>query len=49
LERIVAATAGLWEPAVTWALTAFAEAAGEMGEREWWLGWSRNAADVDAE
>lgn len=43
LERIVAATAGLWEPSVTWALTAFAEAAGEMPEQEWWLGWARNA------
>jgi DNA-binding MarR family transcriptional regulator len=43
LERIVAATAGLWEPSVTWALTAFAEAAGEMPEQEWWLGWARHA------
>lgn len=43
LERIVSATAGLWAPSVTWALTAFAEAAGEMPEQEWWLGWARNA------
>jgi DNA-binding MarR family transcriptional regulator len=47
LERIVAATAGLWEPSVTWALTAFAEAAGEMPEPEWWLGWTRYAPDAD--
>jgi DNA-binding MarR family transcriptional regulator len=49
LERIVAATAGLWEPSVTWALTAFAEAAGEMPEQEWWLGWTRHANDPDPE
>ena len=40
LERLVAATEQLWRPAVTEALTAFAEAAGEVGERDWWLGWA---------
>ena len=47
LERLVAATAGLWEPSVTWALTAFAEAAGEMPEQEWWLGFARHAPGED--
>ncbi len=49
LERIVSATAGLWRPEVTEALTAFAEAAGEMPEQEWWLGWDRHATDTDPE
>ncbi|MFG2037868.1 MarR family winged helix-turn-helix transcriptional regulator [Dactylosporangium sp. NPDC048998] len=40
LERIVAATADLWRTAVTEALTAFAEAAGELDEHDWWLGWT---------
>jgi len=43
LERLVAATAELWQPAVTHALTAFAEAAGEPAEQDWWLGWSAHA------
>lgn len=47
LERIVSATAGLWRPEVTDALTAFAEAAGEMPEQEWWLGWDQHATDTD--
>jgi DNA-binding MarR family transcriptional regulator len=47
LERIVAATADLWRPEVTGALTAFAEAAGEMPEQEWWLGWTRPTPDED--
>lgn len=46
LVRLVAATADLWQPVVTDALTAFAEAAGEMGEQDWWLGWSAHAGDV---
>lgn len=45
LERIVAETAGVWQPAVTEALTAFATAAGEMPEQEWWLGWHRHSPD----
>jgi DNA-binding MarR family transcriptional regulator len=40
LERLVAVTEGLWLPAVTEALTAFAAAAGETAERDWWLGWT---------
>jgi DNA-binding MarR family transcriptional regulator len=47
LERLVAATAELWQPAVTRALTAFAEAAGEPAEQDWWLGWSAHGADDD--
>ncbi|WP_433291452.1 MarR family transcriptional regulator [Actinoplanes sp. CA-030573] len=47
LERIVAETAGVWQPAVTEALTAFAAAAGEMPEQEWWLGWHRHAHDPE--
>ena len=43
LERIVAESASLWQPAVTEALTAFATAAGEMPEQEWWMGWARHA------
>ncbi|MEU4241848.1 MarR family transcriptional regulator [Actinoplanes sp. NPDC026619] len=45
LERIVTETASLWQPAVTEALTAFATAAGEMPEQEWWLGWARSAEE----
>ena len=47
LERIVAETAEVWQPAVTAALTAFAEAAGETPEQEWWLGWAGNAEGGD--
>ncbi|GIF20207.1 DNA-binding MarR family transcriptional regulator [Actinoplanes tereljensis] len=46
LERIVAETAPVWQPAVTDALTAFAVAAGEMPEQEWWMGWTRQAAEL---
>jgi DNA-binding MarR family transcriptional regulator len=46
LTRLVAATAELWQPAVTDALCAFAQAAGEPVEQDWWLGWSIHAADV---
>ena len=45
LSRIVAATATYWDPAVTEALTAFAAAAGEMPEQEWWLGFAGPDAD----
>jgi DNA-binding MarR family transcriptional regulator len=40
LSAIVAATAGHWSPAVVGALQAFAEAAGELPEQQWWLGWA---------
>ncbi|MGW4942025.1 MarR family transcriptional regulator [Actinoplanes sp. NPDC004185] len=46
LEQLVAATAQLWQPAVTQALTAFAEAAGEIGEKDWWLGWAAHRDDM---
>jgi DNA-binding MarR family transcriptional regulator len=46
LVRLVAATADLWQPVVTDALTAFAQAAGEIGEQDWWLGWSAHAAEA---
>ena len=46
LERIVAETAAVWRPEVTEALTAFAQAAGEMPEQDWWLGWSGVADEV---
>ena len=49
LEQLVAATAGLWQPAVTDALTAFAAAVGEVGEHDWWLGWAAHRADTDDE
>jgi DNA-binding MarR family transcriptional regulator len=39
LAAIVAMTSGRWSPAVVEALRAFAEAAGELPEQEWWLGW----------
>jgi DNA-binding MarR family transcriptional regulator len=45
LVRLVAATAELWQPVVTDALTAFAEAAGEHDEQDWWLGWAGPSAD----
>jgi len=47
LVRLVAATAELWQPGVTEALCAFAEAAGELDEQDWWLGWTAHAADTD--
>jgi DNA-binding MarR family transcriptional regulator len=46
LERLVAATAELWQPVVTEALRAFAAAAGEPDEHDWWLGWAAHAADT---
>jgi DNA-binding MarR family transcriptional regulator len=42
LEQLVAATADLWQPAVIEALTAFAAAAGEVPEQDWWLGWAEH-------
>ncbi|MCW3839832.1 MarR family transcriptional regulator [Micromonospora yasonensis] len=46
LTRLVAATAELWQPVVTDALRAFAYAAGEPNEHDWWLGWAAHASDV---
>jgi DNA-binding MarR family transcriptional regulator len=40
LAAIVAATAETWHPSVAPALRAFAAAAGELPEQEWWLGWA---------
>lgn len=46
LERIVAATAEIWQPAVTDALVAFADAAGELDEQDWWLGWAAHQDEI---
>lgn len=40
LSAIVTATAEHWPPAVTAALQAFAYAAGEVPEQDWWRGWA---------
>lgn len=45
LERLMAATSELWQPAVIDALVAFADAAGEMPEEDWWLGWAEHRDD----
>lgn len=45
LAAIVAATASHWQPSVTAALNAFAEAAGEVPEQDWWLGWAHSDDD----
>ena len=45
LEELVAATADRWQPAVIEALNAFAAAAGEVPEPDWWLGWVEHAND----
>lgn len=39
LAGIVAATNQVWHPAVAPALRAFAAAAGDVPEQDWWLGW----------
>jgi DNA-binding MarR family transcriptional regulator len=49
LQRIVEATSGLWRPEAVAALTAFAEAVGEAGDQEWWLGWSEQDAGLPDE
>jgi DNA-binding MarR family transcriptional regulator len=46
LAAIVEATAEHWQPAVTAALHAFARAAGEVPEQEWWLGWAEDSGEV---
>jgi DNA-binding MarR family transcriptional regulator len=40
LVRLVAATEDRWGPDVVAALCAFAAAAGEPLDQEWWLGWA---------
>ena len=45
LEELVAATADRWQPEVIEALNAFAAAAGEVPEPDWWLGWVEHAND----
>jgi DNA-binding MarR family transcriptional regulator len=42
LRRVVETTGSLWGPEVITALTAFAEAVGESGDQEWWLGFSND-------
>ncbi|MFE9657192.1 MarR family winged helix-turn-helix transcriptional regulator [Micromonospora sp. NPDC006431] len=49
LSRIVAATSAYWQPTVTEALTAFATAAGELPEQEWWLGFAAVDSPAEAE
>ncbi|MFG2058360.1 MarR family winged helix-turn-helix transcriptional regulator [Micromonospora sp. NPDC048930] len=49
LSRIVGATSAYWKPAVTEALTAFATAAGEVPEQEWWLGFTASEHVAEAE
>lgn len=49
LSRIVAATSGYWRPEVFEALTAFAAAAGEMPEQEWWLGFAAPGDDEETD
>lgn len=39
LATIVGATAEVWHPTVAPALLAFATAAGDVPEQDWWLGW----------
>ncbi|MDG6110330.1 MarR family winged helix-turn-helix transcriptional regulator [Dactylosporangium aurantiacum] len=39
LTATVTATADVWHPSVAPALRAFAAAAGEIPDDEWWLGW----------
>jgi DNA-binding MarR family transcriptional regulator len=46
LAAIVDATSEHWRPTVTAALHAFAEAAGELPDQEWWLGWADKTGDV---
>lgn len=48
LSGIVAANSDLWHPAVAPALRAFATAAGELPEQEWWLGWAQGPDEDDA-
>jgi len=44
LSRIVGTTAPLWSAEVVDALQAFAAAAGDVPEQEWWLGWADDRA-----
>lgn len=47
LARIVAATIDEWQPQVARALHAFAVAAGEAPESDWWLGWPGHGGDEE--
>ena len=46
LAAVVAATAQVWHPAVAPALRAFAAAAGDVPEQDWWLGWPAASEEV---
>ncbi len=46
LAAVVAATAEVWHPAVAPALRAFAAAAGDVPEQDWWLGWPAASEEV---
>lgn len=39
LAAIVATTSEVWHPTAVPALRAFAAAAGDVPEQDWWLGW----------
>ena len=47
LATIVATTAEVWHPAVAPALRAFATAAGDVPEQDWWLGWPAEPAEPE--
>ncbi len=46
LAVIVASTSDVWHPSVAPALRAFAAAAGEVPEQDWWLGWPETDGEV---
>jgi DNA-binding MarR family transcriptional regulator len=46
LTRVVAGTAEHWNGQTVAALRAFAVAAGELPEQEWWLGWASTVNDA---
>jgi DNA-binding MarR family transcriptional regulator len=49
LAEIVAKTAEHWSTSVTAALHAFAEAAGELPEQDWWLGFADDNGEGDGD
>jgi DNA-binding MarR family transcriptional regulator len=48
LARVVAAMPNQQRAPVIASLRAFANAAGEVPEHEWWLGWARSEEDTNA-
>jgi DNA-binding MarR family transcriptional regulator len=49
LAAIVAATSNVWHPSVAPALRAFAAAAGDVPDQDWWLGWPDADPGTDGE